>query len=120
MLTGSPDNYKDMNITYHYATVSKAIEQLREKGFTEDFNLDSNCLICNAGRFNNDEFEISHVYFYEGESDPGDEATVYGIESKSGVKGILVTGDETDSDAMSDAIIQKLLVHRRKNNNRGS
>lgn len=101
-----------MSITYHYATVSKAIEQLREKGFTEDFNLDENCLICNSGKFEDDEFEITHVYFYEGETDPGDEATVYGIESHSGINGILVTGDESDTDAMSNAIIQKLLVHR--------
>jgi hypothetical protein len=30
---------------------------------------------------------------YEGESDPGDEATVYGLQSKKfGHKGILITG----------------------------
>ena len=99
-------------ITYHYATVSVALEQLREKGFDEDFNLEENCLACSSGKFDEDEFEITHVYFYEGESDPGDEATVYGIESKSGVKGVLVTGDEQDEDGGSNAVIQKLLVHR--------
>lgn len=103
-----------MNIVYHYATVSKAIDELRQKGFTEDFNLQENCLVCSSGKFNEDEFEVSHVYFYEGESDPGDEATVYGIESKSGIKGILVTGDETYTDGMAKAIIDKLIVHRKK------
>ena len=34
-----------MKPTYHYATVLHAIEQLREKGFTEDFNLHENCLV---------------------------------------------------------------------------
>lgn len=101
-----------MSITYHYTTVSKALEELRQKGFTEDFNLHENCLVCNSGKFNEDEFEVTHVYFYEGETDPGDEATVYGIESKSGIKGVLVTGDEADEDEMTNAIIQKLLVHR--------
>lgn len=101
-----------MSIIYHYTTVSKALEELREKGFTEDFNLHENCLICKSGKYNDDEFEVTHVYFYEGETDPGDEATVYGIESKSGVKGVLVTGDEADEDATTNAIIQKLLVHR--------
>lgn len=104
-----------MSIVYHYATVSVAIKQLREKGFTEDFNLEENCLMCSSGKFNADEFEITHVYFYEGETDPGDEATVYGIESTSGVKGVLVTGDEANEDAMINAVIQKLLVHRRDN-----
>jgi hypothetical protein len=103
-----------MSITYHYTTVSKAIEELRQKGFTEDFNLHENCLVCSAGKYNEDEFEVSHIYFYEGETDPGDEATVYGIESKSGIKGVLVTGDEADEDEMTNAIIQKLLVHRNK------
>jgi hypothetical protein len=29
----------------HYATVSEAIEQLRQKGFTMDFNLEKNCIV---------------------------------------------------------------------------
>jgi len=102
-----------MSIKYHYATVSKAIDELREKGYTEDFNLHENCLVCNSGRFSDEEFEVTEIYFYEGESDPGDEATVYGIASKAGIKGILVTGDETFSDTMSDRVIDKLLVHRK-------
>ena len=102
-----------MSIRYHYATVSKAIDELREKGYTEDFNLHENCIVCNSGRFSDEEFEITEIYFYEGESDPDDEATVYGIASKSGVKGILVTGDETLSDPMSARIVDKLLVHRK-------
>lgn len=107
-----------MDIQYHYATVSKAIDELRQKGFTEDLNLQDNCLVCSSGKFNEDEFEVTHVYFYEGESDPGDEATVYGIESKSGIKGVLVTGDEMYSDDMARAIVDKLIVHR-KNNSKG-
>lgn len=101
-----------MEIQYHYATVSKAIEELRQKGYNEDFNLDNNYLVCNSGRFGHDEFVITDIYFYEGETDPGDEATVYGIQSASGHKGVLVTGDEADLDPMSDQIIDKLLVHR--------
>jgi hypothetical protein len=102
-----------MEIQYHYATVSKAIEELRQKGYTEDFNLRENCLVCNAGKFDHDEFEITDIYYYEGESDPGDEATVYGIQSATGHKGVLVTGDEADTDSMSGMIISKLLVHKR-------
>lgn len=103
-----------MDIQYHYATVSKAIDELREKGYTEDFNLDENCLVCNSGKFGDEEFEITHIYFYEGETDPGDEATVYAIKSNAGHKGILVTGDEQDMDPMSSRIIKKLLIHRKR------
>ena len=38
---------------YHYATVSKALEELKEKGFTVDFNTQEE-RIKNGG----DEFEI--------------------------------------------------------------
>ena len=102
------------NISYHYATVLKAINELREKGYTEDFNLEENCLTCVSDKFNHDEFEISDIYFYEGESNPDDEATVYGIVSTSGVKGILITGDETTSSPMENKVIEKLLVHRKR------
>ena len=101
-----------MRPTYHYATVIRAIDELRQKGFTEDFNLHENCLVCTAGKFNDEEFEISHVYYYEGESNPDDEATVYGIESTTGIKGVLVTGGDLDVDPMSQQIVNKLLVHR--------
>ena len=48
---------------------------------------------------------------FEGDSDPGDEAVVYGIESKSGIKGILVNGYGYSSDSMSDDIARKLTLH---------
>jgi len=55
-----------------------------------------------------DDFEIVDVYRYEGDSDPADEAVVYAIESKTGVKGILVTGYGIYSDTISAKILEKL------------
>lgn len=97
-----------MDTHYHYATVTHAINALREKGFTEDFNLEENCIASKPGKFTHEEFEITEVYRYEGDSDPADEATVYGIISSTGVKGVLVTGYGMSSDAMSTAILKKL------------
>ncbi len=102
------------NIKYYYETPYVAIQKLRENGFTLDFNLEENCIVCEVGRFDESSFDIVEIYFYEGESDPGEEATVYGIESKSGVKGILVTGKERDESEISQAIIDKLLVNRKR------
>ena len=82
-----------MTRMYHYATVSKALDQLNEKGFTFDFNLNSDMI-----KKNPEKFEIVHVYRYEGNSDPGDEAVVYGIKSISGKKGVYVAGFSADSD----------------------
>ncbi len=102
-------------IKYYYETPIVAIKKLRENGFSVDFNLQENCLVCHLGSFDESQFEITEVYFYEGESDPSEEATVYGIESSTGVKGILVTGQERDEDEITTAIIQKLLVSRQQN-----
>lgn len=102
-----------MDIVYHYATVKVALDELRAKGFTEDFNIDEENLVYNSGKFGHEEFDITHLYFYEGETDPDEKATVYGIESKSGIKGVLVTGNDAFPDNASAKIIDKLLVHRK-------
>mgnify|MGYP003580238754 CR=1 FL=1 len=81
---------------YHYATVSKALQELADKGFTTDFNLEEDRIVNNA-----EDFTIEHIYRYEGESDPGDEATVYGIKSAAGEKGVFVVspGAYTENSA---------------------
>ncbi|MBA2329723.1 MAG: hypothetical protein H0V91_08895 [Flavisolibacter sp.] len=95
---------------YQYETVSTAINELRARGFSEDFNLAENCLICNSRKYDAEDFEISEVYRFEGNTDPADEAIVYGIESKDGTKGILVNGYGYSAEAMADSIAKKLNI----------
>jgi hypothetical protein len=102
-----------MKDNFHYATVSEAINNLRLQGFTIDFNLEKNCIASSTEKLNPDEFEIVDVYRYEGNSDPGDEAVVYAIESKSGLKGILVMGYGLSADDVDAAVLKKL--HDRSN-----
>lgn len=92
----------------HYETVSKAIEELRSQGYTTDFNLEDNAVVCNVGKFGANDFEVVDVYRYEGDSDPGDEAAVYAIKSSNGLKGILVTGYGASSENTSTEILKKL------------
>jgi len=99
-----------MNENFHYGTVSEAINKLRDQGFTVDFNIQENWIAYHSGKFEADEFEIVDVYRYEGDSDPGDEAAVYAIESTSGIKGILVTGYGVSSDSVSTKMLQKLTM----------
>ena len=93
-----------------YDTISEAIAAMRAQGYTEDFNLAENCLICNSQQFNPDEFEISEVHRFEGPTDPADEAVLYGIESKTGLKGVLVNSYGYQSEPVSDAIARKLRI----------
>lgn len=101
-----------MEPRYHYSTVSEAINELRKQGYTIDFNLEENCIACNSEKFKADEFEIKEIYRYEGDSDPGDEATVYGIESNTGKKGILVTGYGTSTDFITNKLLEKVKMRQ--------
>lgn len=94
----------------HYDTVSNAIDALRKEGFTVDFNIVGDYLVHGNEQIQLDDFSIVDVYRYEGDSDPGDEAAVYAIESKGGVKGVLVTGYGSTSDEVSEAMLEKLKV----------
>lgn len=92
----------------HYDTVSEAIEALRRQGYTFDFNIEGNHVVCSHGKFDTNNFEITDIYRYEGISDPGDEAAVYAIQSSNGLKGILVTGYGPSTDAVSTEMLEKL------------
>ncbi|MBD3581155.1 hypothetical protein [Flavobacterium selenitireducens] len=94
---------------YHYATVSKALEELAQKGFTTDFNLEEERITGNP-----DGFEIVHIYRYEGESDPGDEATVYGIRSNKGEMGVFVAGDLSMDDKNATKVLHDLSIKGRE------
>lgn len=97
-----------MQRKYFYAPVAKALEALRAKGYTVDFNLVAEYITDGNHKFHAGDFEITEVYRYEGDSDPGDEATVYGVESNTGLKGTLVTGYGMSSDTISEAMLEKL------------
>jgi hypothetical protein len=97
---------------YVYETMTEAMTDLRKRGFSVDFNLEENCLVCNEEKFHPEDFEITEVYRFEGDSDPADQAVVYAIESKTGLKGILVNAYGLYADAMSNEIIQKLSFHK--------
>lgn len=81
-----------MNTIYHYDSVSKALDELNENGFNYDFNQHKDLILKNP-----DNYEIRHIYRYEGESNPDDEAIVFGIQSKSGKKGVYVAGFAANS-----------------------
>ncbi len=97
---------------YVYDTVSAAVNGLKKRGFNTDFNLTENCIVCHQDKFDPADFEIVEVYRFEGNTDPADEAVVYGIESKTGLKGVLVNAYGPYSDSMSAAMAAKLNIER--------
>ncbi len=93
---------------YNYDTLSAATTGLRERGYTLDFNLSENCLVCNTGKLDIDDFEIVEFHRFEGNTDPADEAIVYAIEGSQGEKGVLVSGYGISAEGMSAEMAKKL------------
>ncbi|MGY4383269.1 quercetin dioxygenase-like cupin family protein [Pedobacter sp. UYP24] len=92
-------------------TVSEVLNKLKKDGYTVDFNLSDNCLVCseNSLKVHPDEFIVDKHYRFEGFSDPADEAIVYAISStKHNIKGTLVNGYGIYSDEMTDSLINAL------------
>ncbi|CAN5530574.1 hypothetical protein BH10BAC5_BH10BAC5_05030 [soil metagenome] len=81
-------------------TVSQIMERMREHHFIHDFSVSEDKLVCKSTgeSFTPDEVIVEKVYRFEGDSDPEDMAIVYGIESKSGTKGILLDAYGTYAD----------------------
>ena len=94
-----------------YSTLSEAISGLQQKGYTEDFNLASNCLECKGLdiRMTPEEFEVEELHRFEGDSNPDDSSIVYAISSTTfSVKGILVDAYGIYSEALTPELVQKL------------
>lgn len=92
-------------------TLSEVINKLKEEGYTVDFNLNDNCLVCHGNplQLRADDFVIDKHYRFEGLSDPGDEAVVYAISStKDDLKGTLVNGYGISSESLTDDLISAL------------
>jgi len=97
---------------FSYDTVTQAVEGLKERGYSLDFNLAENCLICQGRKFNVEDFSIVEFHRFEGDSDPSDEAVVYAIESLDGKKGVLVSGYGISAEGASAEMAKKLNVSK--------
>ena len=92
-----------------YDTVTEALKDLKLRGFTIDFNIAFDKIICSENKIclNPNEFEIVETYRFEGDTDPGDENVVYAIESKDGTaKGTMSSAYGTYAESISTEMIQ--------------
>jgi hypothetical protein len=96
-------------------TLSQVIKNLKEQGYSEDFNLKDSCLECSARKINlnPEEFEVDSTYRFEGTSDPSDSAIAYAISSeKHGLKGVLVNSYGAYADPVVAKLAAKLQIVR--------
>ncbi len=92
-----------MSRIYHYAAVIDALADLKEKGYSVDFNLEELEIVKNPYHY-----FIEHVYRYEGNTNPDDEAVVYGIKSSAGSKGVFVAGFSVNSEGDAARVLNQM------------
>ena len=97
-----------------YGTLSETINGLKKDGYTLDFNVQEERIVCHHTNtvLSPEDFEIDKVYRFEGASNPDDQSVLYAISSsKFDIKGVLTNGYGISADAAIDAIIARLKIH---------
>jgi hypothetical protein len=98
----------------NYNNLVEAIEGLRKQGYTEDFNLNKDCIESNEGacKIFHDEFHIDKYFRFDGNTDPSEESIIYAISAhKHQLKGISINGYGTSSDDLTNEMLAKLMAH---------
>ena len=95
---------------YNYATVAQALNDLKARGYVDEFDYKDDYLFSDSHgiRFNPLELKITEVYRFEGVSDPEDNSVVYAIESASGTKGVIIDAYGMYADEKKTAFISSL------------
>jgi hypothetical protein len=94
-----------------YTTLSEAINDLAKKGYTANFNIENDCIVCaeNMLRLHPEEFEIDEVYRFQEMSDLDNESILYAISSPHHqLKGLLVNAYGIYSETATTELIEKL------------
>lgn len=93
-----------------YNNLVDALQDLKARGYTNDFNLKLQCLECSALnlQLQPEDFKINEMYRFEGDSTPDDNSVLYAIESIDGIKGVLVDAYGTYAEAISPEMAMKL------------
>ncbi|MCC4214055.1 phosphoribosylpyrophosphate synthetase [Leeuwenhoekiella parthenopeia] len=95
-----------------YSSLSKAIEDLKDKGYDTDFNLVDEGIESKHLKktWNAGQIEVEDAFRFEGMTNPGDNSVLYLINTHSGEKGLLVDAYGAYSGQISQEMIQKLKI----------
>jgi hypothetical protein len=98
----------------NYETLSQATNDLKARGYKEDFNLQATCVECPSLKLklHPEDFEIDEFHRFEGFSNTDDNSIVFAISSKDGIKGVLVDAYGVYASSLNEAMITKLRISR--------
>ena len=94
-----------------YTTLSEAINELTLKGYTHNFNIQEDCIICqgNNVQLNPEDFEIDKIIRFQEMSDVDNESILYAISAiHQDLKGLLVNAYGMYANTASAKLVAKL------------
>jgi hypothetical protein len=90
------------NTMPYMKSLTTCLNRMVTDGYTEDFKVTGDVLeaLHNPHNYTPSQIQVVNFFRFEGESDPGDNAILYVIETNDGTKGTLVDGYGVYTDAM--------------------
>ena len=101
-------------IRKHYSSLSEATNDLKTRGYVNDFNLtpESTESASLQLQLSPERFTVDEFYRFEGMSSTDDNSIVFAITSDNGVKGVLVDAYGVYASNLNEAMIRKLSISR--------
>ena len=102
-----------------FDTLIEAINYFKSIGYTTDFNLAFDKLICNENNIclRPEEFEIVEAIRFDESTDPSEESILYVLEGKNtNQKGTMISAFGVYADEISKDLLDKLSFHHSKLN----
>jgi len=98
----------------YYDGLTEALDDLKERGFTHDVMIQEDCIKLRGLNLSlqPEDFEIVEVHRFEGMTDPDDSSVVYAIQSRDGLKGVLVDAYGAYSDSLKTEMIARFRIAR--------
>lgn len=91
--------------------MAELLDDVRKRGFTHSFTCRDNALHCSDSDVPvtlDDAWVVESQTVDQG-TDPGDDATIYLIETRSGMRGFLIVGTSFHADPRDAAFLDKLV-----------
>ncbi len=100
-----------------FDTLSDAIKSLKDRGYTNDFNLHPEWIECPPLKLQlaPEQFHVDEVHRFEEMTSPDDSAILFAVSSSTGVKGLLIDAYGVYADSLSPVMIKKLTIDSRTN-----
>lgn len=98
-------------------SLANCLNRMVSEGYTEDFKITDNGLesLQKHNNYGPNEIQVVNFFRFEGESDPGDNAILYVIETDDGTRGTLVDAYGTYNDSRVTRFMQDVETIKKKN-----